>query len=186
MVVNGQPEEGLTRMKIGLEACRRTGARPALTQILIAVAQAHGFVSQYEEAFRVLAEAEAFSETSDERAFAAEGARVRGMLLLRQAADAASRPRRKPRARTALWNPPPDPSAMAEAEASMLRAFSIAQQQGAQSWELRAATSLATLWKREGKSRDGRELLAGVVGWFTEGADTADVRNAKTLLAELG
>ena len=75
---------------------------------------------------------------------------------------------------------------MAEAEASMLRAFSIAQQQGAQSWELRAATSLATLWKREGKSRDGRELLAGVVGWFTEGADTADVRNAKTLLAELG
>ena len=67
-----------------------------------------------------------------------------------------------------------------------LRALSIAQDQGSRAWELRAATSLATLWKGGSKSHDGRTLLTGVLGWFTEGADTADVRNARTLLAELG
>jgi len=96
------------------------------------------------------------------------------------------RRRRNPGARSGAVERPPHPSAVAVAEASLLRALSIAQDQGSRAWELRAVTSLARLWKGGIKSHDGRTLLTSVLGCFTEGADTADVRNARTLLAELG
>ena len=62
----------------------------------------------------------------------------------------------------------------------------IAQKQNAKSWELRAATSLARLWQSQGKRAEARELLAPVYDWFTEGFDTADLKDAKALLSELG
>ena len=65
------------------------------------------------------------------------------------------------------------------------RAIAAAQEQGAKSWELRAATSLARLWAEHGKPTDARDLLAPVYGWFTEGFDTADLKDAKALLDEL-
>ena len=64
-------------------------------------------------------------------------------------------------------------------------AIAIAQQQNAKLWELRAATSLARLWRDQGKCAEARELLAPVYGWFTEGFDTVDVKDAGALLAEL-
>jgi hypothetical protein len=157
-------------------------------QALVAVAVVHGKVGHYEEAFSALAQAEAHSETSGGDDHVAEVARVRGMLLLRQATAAppASRQRRKPGARTGAVDRPPHSSAVAAAEASLLRALSIAQEQGSRAWELRAAASLAALWRGGSKSHDGRTLLAGVLGRYTEGADTADVRNARMLLAKLG
>jgi predicted ATPase len=71
------------------------------------------------------------------------------------------------------------------AEAYFERALAVARQQQAKSWELRAAMSLARLWRDQGKVREARELLAPVYGWFTEGFDTRDLKEAKALLNEL-
>jgi predicted ATPase len=78
----------------------------------------------------------------------------------------------------------PEPDA-AKAEAYFERALSVARQQQAKSWELRAAMSLARLWRDQGKVQQARELLAPVYGWFTEGFDTRDLKEAKALLEEL-
>ena len=72
-----------------------------------------------------------------------------------------------------------------EAEACFQQALAIARQQQAQSWELRAAMSLARLWQQQGKRAEARDLLAPIYGWFTEGFDTADLQEAKALLEEL-
>jgi predicted ATPase len=73
----------------------------------------------------------------------------------------------------------------AEAEACFHQALDIARRQQAKSLELRAAMSLSRLWQRQGKRDEGRQLLADVYGWFTEGFDTADLLEAKALLAGL-
>ena len=73
----------------------------------------------------------------------------------------------------------------AEAEVYFERALAVARQQQAKSWELRAAMSLARLWRDQGKPQQARELLAPVYGWFTEGFDTRDLKEAKALLEEL-
>ena len=74
----------------------------------------------------------------------------------------------------------------AKAETHLERALAVARQQQAKSWELRAATSLARLWRDQRKVQQARELLAPVYGWFTEGFDTRDLKEAKALLDELG
>ena len=73
----------------------------------------------------------------------------------------------------------------AEAEACFQQSLEIAQQQSAKSWELRAATSLARLWQQQGKTAEARQMLADIYGWFIEGFDTADLKDAKALLEEL-
>jgi predicted ATPase len=93
----------------------------------------------------------------------AEAYRLQGALLLRQAVPDA------PRAATCFQ-----------------QALAIAHRQQAKSWELRAAMSLARLWQQQGKRGAAYELLAAIYGWFTEGFDTADLQEAKVLLAELG
>ena len=79
----------------------------------------------------------------------------------------------------------PEPDA-AKAEAYLKHALAIARQQQAKSWELRASMSIARLWRDQGKLQQARELLAPVYGWFTEGFDTRDLKEAKALLEELG
>ena len=74
----------------------------------------------------------------------------------------------------------------AGAEQNYLDSLDVARQQQAKSWELRTATSLARLWQNQGKSWEACELLAAIYGWFTEGFDTKDLREAKALLEELG
>jgi predicted ATPase len=78
----------------------------------------------------------------------------------------------------------PTPNA-AKAEAYFERALAVARQQQAKSWELRAAMSVARLWRDQGKRDEARDLLAPVYGWFTEGFDTLDLKEAKALLDEL-
>ncbi|HET6328039.1 MAG TPA: hypothetical protein VFG04_25370, partial [Planctomycetaceae bacterium] len=70
-------------------------------------------------------------------------------------------------------------------ETELQVAMRVARQQAAKGWELRAAVSLARLWRDQGKVREARELLAPVYGWFTEGFDTRDLKDAKALLEEL-
>ena len=82
----------------------------------------------------------------------------------------------------ALMSPEPD---TAKAEAYFDRALAVARQQQARSWELRAAMSMARLWRDQGKRQEARNLLAPVYGWFTEGFDTLDLKEAKGLLEEL-
>jgi predicted ATPase len=71
------------------------------------------------------------------------------------------------------------------AEIAFLKAIEIAKEQQAKSWELRAATSLARLWRDQGKQTEGRDLLAPIYGWFTQGFDTLILQDAKALLNEL-
>ena len=101
-------------------------------------------------------------ETTKERWFEAEINRVTGEIALR--------------------SPQPD---AAKAQAYFERALVVARQQQAKSWELRAAMSMARLWRDQGKRKEARELLAPVYGWFTEGFDTRDLKEAKALLEEL-
>ena len=82
----------------------------------------------------------------------------------------------------ALRSPQPD---AAKAQAYFERALEVARAQKAKSWELRAATSLARLWRDQGQRAEAHDLLAPVYGWFTEGFDTLDLKEAKTLLAAL-
>jgi predicted ATPase len=82
----------------------------------------------------------------------------------------------------ALKSPSPD---VAKAEEDFRHALSIARRQQAKSWELRAATSMARLWRGQGKSQEARELLAPVCGWFSEGFETHDLKEAKALLRTL-
>ena len=107
-----------------------------------------------------IAEAAELVETTKERWAEAEIHRMRGTLLLSIHEDAA-------------------------AEDSYCRALAVARQQRAKSWELRVAMSLARLWRDEGKLQQARELLAPVYGWFTEGFDTRDLKEAKALLDAL-
>jgi predicted ATPase len=82
----------------------------------------------------------------------------------------------------ALKSPKPDP---AKSEAYFERALAVARQQQAKSWELRASMSLARLWRDQDKVQQARELLAPVYGWFTEGFETRDLKEAKALLEQL-
>jgi predicted ATPase len=97
-----------------------------------------------------------------ERRYEAELYRLKGELLLQLSPDNHS-----------------------ESESSFKQAIDIAKRQQAKSWELRAAMSLARLWQQQGKRSDAHDLLAPVYGWFTEGFDTADLKEAKALLEEL-
>jgi predicted ATPase len=83
----------------------------------------------------------------------------------------------------ALKSPEPD---AVKAEAYFERALAVAREQQAKSWELRAAMSMARLWRDQGKQDEARDLLARVYGWFTQGFDTLDLKEAKALLDALG
>jgi predicted ATPase len=115
-----------------------------------------------EDGLQALVEAHTLVEQHENRWWEAEVHRLRGVLLLRQPGT------------------PP-----AEAEACFQRALDIARRQEAKSLELRAAMSLARLWQQQGKDAEARELLGSIYGWFTEGFDTADLQDAKVLLAAL-
>jgi predicted ATPase len=117
---------------------------------------------QVEEGLQLLAEALAVAKDTGECRWNAELHRFKGEFLL---------------ARPAAQH--------AEAETCFHQALAIARQQQAKSLEWQAAMSLARLWQRQGKRDAGRELLAPIYGWFTEGFDTADLQEAKALLDEL-
>ena len=116
-------------------------------------------LGQFGDAWRPLGEAMTAVETTKERWFEAEVNRTADEIALMQ----------------------PEPDA-AKAEAYFERALAVARQQQAKSWELRAAMNMARLWRDQGKPRQARELLAPVYGWFTEGFDTRDLKEAKALL----
>jgi class 3 adenylate cyclase/predicted ATPase len=155
-------KEGLPLLRQGLTAYQATGARLGLAVQLSWLAEAYGHGGQVAEGLAVMTQALDMVEGTDEGWWTAELYRLKGEFLLSSAPD----------------NQP-------EAESCFYQALSIAQNQSAKSWELRAATSLARLWQQQGKRQDAYDLLAPVYAWFTEGFDTADLQEAKSLLAGL-
>jgi predicted ATPase len=129
---------------------------------LSSLADAHADIQKFDDAWQCSTEAMTALETSEERWCEAEVYRIAGEI--------------------ALKSPQPD---AAKAEAYFERALSVARQQQAKSWELRAAMSMSRLWRDRGTTQQARELLAPVCCWFTEGFDTLDLKEAKRLLEEL-
>jgi len=162
LVAQGAVATGIARIHEGLAAYRATGALLYGSEQLGILAEAHGKAGEPEEALRVLADALAFVRQTGEAYPSAELHRLRGELLLQQ--DRANQP---------------------AAEAAYCDAIEMSQAQRARSWELRAATSLARLWRDQGKRAEARDLLAPVYNWFTEGFDTPDLKGAQALLDEL-
>jgi len=141
---------------------RSTGSRLHLPIWLSLLARAYGELGQFDEAWSYIGEAMTAVETTKEKWYEAEVRRIAGEI--------------------ALMSPERDP---AKAEARIERALAVARSQKAKSWELRAAVSMARLWRDQGRRDEARELLAPVYGWFTEGFDTLDLKQAKALLDEL-
>jgi predicted ATPase/class 3 adenylate cyclase len=158
----GRPAEGGARIEEGIAAYRATGAALFLPYWLALLADARGASGRATEGVALLGEALDRSEATDERWFEAELHRLRGELLL------------------ALVEPD-----RPEAEICFGRALALAREQDAKMWELRAATSLARLWRDQGRRAEAHDLLVPVYGWFTEGFDTPDLQEAKALLEEL-
>jgi predicted ATPase len=160
-VKNGHVTEGVSLLRRGSAAYEATGARANMTHYIALLARACAIAGQFEEAQTLLDDALQIGEKTGERWFAAELSRHKGQLRLRQGhAEAAEELYRK--------------------------ALSIAADQEAKLWEMRAAGSLARLWRDQGRRAEARDLLASVYGWFTEGFGTPDLKEAKALLDELG
>ena len=162
LALSNQPENAVQAITSGVAAFQSTGARVWLPIYLACLAKAHADLSQFEDARRSINEAMTAAEATKEKWCEAEIHRVAGEI--------------------ALMSPEPDAT---RAATCFQRALDVARAQQAQSWELRAATSLARLWKNESRRAEAYNLLAPVYGWFTEGFNTLDLLEAKALLAEL-
>jgi len=158
----GQAQEGIEQLRQGLRAYRATEAEIQRPHWLALLAEVHGTLGEPEAGLAVLAEALVHVEHTGERYYEAEIHRLKGVLLLQQ-----------------------NSNNQAEAEHCFHHALDIACSQQAKSLELRTATSLARLWQSQGKRQEAHALLAPVYGWFTEGFDTADLKDAKALIEEL-
>jgi predicted ATPase len=159
-VKNGDMAEGISLLRSGSSTYRSTGAELLVPYHIALLARACEIAGQVEEAVILLEDALRIVERTGERWFAAELNRHKGQLLLRRGQTEA-------------------------AEELYRKALCIAEEQGAKLWELRATSSLAGLRRDQGHRVEARNLLARVYGWFTEGFDTPDLKEAKALLEEL-
>jgi DNA-binding winged helix-turn-helix (wHTH) protein/predicted ATPase len=155
-------------IRSGVTAYRDTGSRFGMPTYLGLLAEAYAEGNRLDESAATVTEALAVSDATGAHYWDAELRRLQGSLALRRAT---------PGRKTA--------SGPSDAEACFRSAIEIARRQEAKTLELRAATSLSRLWQSQGKIADARALLSGVYGWFGEGFDTADLRDAKALLDEL-
>jgi predicted ATPase len=158
----GKTSDAIQMITSGIAGWRSTGATVWLPWYSSLLATAYADFGRFDEAWRLIDESMRALETTEERWCEAEINRIAVEL--------------------ALMLPEPD---AAKAEGFFERALAVARKQQAKSWELRAAMSMARLWRDQGKSDEARDLLAPVYGWFTEGFDTLDLREAKALLEEL-
>jgi predicted ATPase len=156
--------EGIRQIRDGLEVMRNADATElASTHFLGLLAEAYGNARKHEEGLAVLREALIGVDKTGERFYEAELYRLKGELL--------------------LMGEIPD---LETAEYCFSTAIQIARKQSAKSLELRANTSLARMLRDSGRRDEARAMLAEIYGWFTEGFDTADLKDAKSLLAQLG
>jgi predicted ATPase len=162
LALTGKASDAVETITSGVTAMRSTGTTMWMPLWLLSLARADAEVGQFDNATRSIGEAMAAVETAKEKWCEAEVDRIAGEI--------------------ALLSPEPD---LAKAEAYFERALKVARAQQAKSWELRAAMSMARLWRDQGKRNEARDLLAPVYSWFTEGFDTCDLKEAKALLGAL-
>jgi len=162
VAAQGMQEQGLEQMRQGQAAFRATGASVFVPCFLTLLAEGCGAMGQVDDGLKALAEAQALVDRNGEHWYEAEMHRCRGELLLALSVDAHS-----------------------EAETCFRQALDVARSQQAKSLELRAAMCLSRLWQQQEKQAKARELLGPIYGWFTEGFDTADLKEAEVLLDEL-
>jgi predicted ATPase len=162
LAVTGNASDAVHMINSGIMAWRSTGSTAWMPLYLSYLAKAYAENDQFDEAWHCIGESMTAAETTQERWCEADICRIAGEI--------------------ALQSREPDTS---KAEAYFERALAIARQQQAKSWELRAAMSMARHWRDQGKRGEARELLAPIYGWFTEGFDTRDLKEAKALLDEL-
>jgi predicted ATPase len=158
----GKAADAVSMITSGLTAYRSTESTAIMPLWLSYVARANVALGKFDEAWRCIGEATIAVEKTKETWLEAEVHRVAGEIELTTSEHDASK-----------------------AEGYFQRALSLARSQQAKSWELRAAMSMARLWRDQGKQDEARELLAPVYSWFTEGFDTRDLKEAKALLNEL-
>jgi len=161
----GQAEAGINQMHQSLATLRATGTELFRLYYLALLAEAYGKTEQEEEGLTALAEALAAVDRTGERRYEAELYRLKGELTLQSSIQSLE-------------------SRVKEAEVCFHKAIDIARRQQAKSLELRAVMSLSRLWQ-QGKKAEAQQMLAETYDWFTEGFDTKDLREAKTLLEEL-
>src|SRR5262249_19145473 len=159
----------------GLAAWRAVGVELRTPSFLALVAEVCEMIRRPADGLSAVADALATGERTGQHYWDAELYRLKGALTLQSATGELIDPRSRL----------PERAAQQEAESCFLNAIEIARRQKAKSLELRAATSLGRLWGRQGKTKDARILLADTYHWFTEGLDTADLSEAKSLLEEL-
>jgi predicted ATPase/class 3 adenylate cyclase len=164
----GQVEEGIAQARQGVTALRTGGAELGQSHRLALLAEMYGRVGRVEEGLAALAESLSLVNKNGEHSHESELYRIKGELTLEQSSV------------KSLGS-----SVQKEAEGCFLKAIDVARRQSAKSWELRAVMSLSRLWQQQGKKEEAQQTLAEVYGWFTEGFDTADLQEAKTLLEEL-
>jgi predicted ATPase len=162
LALTGKAANAIPMITSAMKALRSTGSTLWMPSFLLYLARAYAELGRLDDAWRCISEAMTAVETSKEKWCEAEANRIAGEI--------------------ALKSPQPDG---AKAEAYFERALRVARAQQAKSWELRVAMSMARLWRDQGKRQEARELLAPVYGWFTEGFDTLDLKEAKVLLDEL-
>jgi predicted ATPase len=162
LAVQGQGEEGIAQLHQGLATVKAAGSELDRPRFLLMLAEAYGSVGQLEAGLSTVTEALATVHKTGERWWEAELHRLQGDLLLALSVEQ-----------------------HIEAETCLHQALDIARRQQAKSLELRAAMSLTRLWQGQGKHAEARQLLAPIYVWFTEGFDTADLREAKGLLEAL-
>ena len=162
VALTGTAADAVPAITAGLTAYRSTGATAWIPSYLSYLAKAYAELGQFDEAWRYSNEATTAIETTKETWWEADIRRRAGEI--------------------ALMSPQPD---AAKALAYFEQALAVARAQQAKSWELRAAMSIARLYRDQGKRQQARDLLAPVYGWFREGFDTLDLKEAKGLLAEL-
>jgi predicted ATPase len=162
-VEEGSLSEALASFSETVEWARMSGGEMAFVHILRGVSQAYLKMADAEKGLAAVSEALGVMEASGDKSAEAELYRVKGELLLMQ-----------------------DASKTAEAEQSLRKAIEVAHRQEAKFYELRATMSLARLFAKQGHRHEARAILADIYAWFTEGFDTADLKDAKALLDELG
>jgi DNA-binding winged helix-turn-helix (wHTH) protein/predicted ATPase len=177
----GQQAEAIEQMRQGLIALQATGTELVRPHFLALLAEVLGKAGQAEEGLRLLDEALDMIDRNGERYYEAELYRIRGeVLLLQPTGRAISRAAHSGNVCIETESP-----LVAQAEGCFQQSLKIAQRQQARSWELRAVMSLAHLYRNQGKQEAARHLLTQVVGGFTEGFETTDLREANVLLDKL-
>jgi predicted ATPase len=171
-VSQGEVVESIQQMRTGLASMQELGAGVHRAHYLTLLAEAVGKTGDYAQALQLIEEALAEGDRSGERFYEAEAWRLKGELLLMTRAG------ERPQAKN--WR-----GKAKEAEGCFLQAMEIARRQQAKSLELRVTMSLARLWQRQGKKDEARQMLAEIYSWFTEGFDTADLKEAEALLEAL-